>query len=171
MIRVKMRVRVPKEILNSAKVVKEISHTMSTKTGPELRKQFDKTIEGWDTTPQAHHQMGPVNFQNHYFFGTQVLRAEVFTYSKKYALVNEGSPAHIITPRRGGMLRFRTGYRAATRPRIIGSSSPSRFGNYISAQIVHHPGFEARKFDETIAEAYAPQFEQDMQDAIKRATP
>lgn len=164
-IKIKMRVRVPKELLSSAKVVDEIARAQRQQTAPELKKLFKQTVDGWKTPP---------DFSQTQAIGPNRISISVFTSGPnagKYALVNEGSPPHIIRPRRGGMLRFQTGYRAGTRPRMLSSRAYQRFGNYISTGIVHHPGFDARKFDETVAEEHGPQFEKDMQDAIKRAAP
>jgi len=167
---VKIRVEVPSQILSVSAVMGEIRHTMTTKTARELRDLFEKTTEGWSNTMNPSSGFDEVRWNTTFNFGQTVSSVKVFTYSKKYAIVNEGSPRHPIVPRRARMLKFRTGYRAATRPKVIGSRAPSRFGEFASTPIVpDHPGFEARKFDEAIADEYAPTFEKDIQDAIDAA--
>lgn len=165
-----IQVEVPKEILSIEDVQRELSYIMATKTGPDIKRLFEKTTEGWSGEMNPHSRFGQVNFSIKNYFGVTTFKTTVFTYSKKYAIVNEGSPRHRITPRNGKMLRFRVGYRAATRPRVIGSRAPSRFGDFVSTPIVpDHPGFEAREFDDAIADEYAPTFEKDIQDAIDAA--
>lgn len=160
---------VPRNILSVESVMNEIRHTMSTKTARELRDLFEKTTEGWSNTMNPQSGFDEVRWKTKSHFGPRSNSVRVFTYSKKYAIVNEGSPRHPITPRHGKMLRFQSGYSAATRPRKIWSRRPFRFGNEIITPIVpDHPGFEGRKFDETIAEEYGPTFEKDIQDAINR---
>ena len=162
---IRITVKVPQMVLNSAQVRAKILQTMRTHTGPDLRREFKKTVEGWETAP---------DFDMKFLEHSGSLATQVFPVGSgkaTYELVNEGSPAHTITPRRGGALRFQTGYRSATSPRTIGSRAKSRSGPFVSAGIVHHPGFEARKFDETIADDYTDTFEQDIQDAINSAVP
>jgi len=86
--------------------------------------------------------------------------------TEQYALVNAGARPHVIRPRHARILKFQRGYRAATRPRVIGSHAAARYGPVVTAQAVHHPGFEAREFDETIAKEYAPRFREDMRRAL-----
>jgi hypothetical protein len=167
---IQIKVTVPKQILSVEKVMREIRHTMSTKTAREIRDLFEKTTEGWSDTMNPSSGFGEVRWNTQTKFGALKNSVKVFTNSEKYALVNEGAKRHPITPRHGGMLRFRTGYRAATSPRVIGSRSPMRSGKVVGAQAVSHPGFEGRKFDETIAEEYTPIFEKDIQEAINRGS-
>lgn len=160
---IRITVTVPEVVLNSDFVRSQILQKMQHKTAPELRAEFRKTVEGWENKP---------DFSQKFHNGTDSVSTTVWPSGRnraQYELVNEGSPSHTITPRRGGLLRFQTGYRPATRPRVIGSGSKQRFGNFISTPQVHHPGFEARAFDETIAEDYYDTFADDMQDAIKEA--
>jgi hypothetical protein len=159
-ISVQIKVDVPDSLLDDAAVRDEIERALRNQTAPDLRRQFDKTTEGWDNRP---------NFSQRFASRNDYISATVYTTQEQYGIVNAGSPPHTITPRRGGMLRFQPGYRAATRPRTISSRAKSRSGSVISTKSVNHPGFEARDFDVTIAEEILPRFEEDIQDAIARA--
>lgn len=161
-IQIKMRVFVPKGILDSARVMANIKHTMIQNTMLDLRKEFAKTYSTWDHQP---------NFSQDEYWGTNVMWVKIFTYSIQYRLVNAGTAPHEIRPRRARMLRFQNGFRAKTRPRFIGSVAGGKFGNYVSRRAVHHPGFEAREFDSEIAESYFDTFAEDIQKAIKDAIP
>lgn len=159
-ISIRVTVKIPELVFDSALVRHAIQRTLETKTGPDLSKEFKKTVEGWTNPPRF----------NPHIHHVQKLSAEVSTESERYNFVNNGTAAHRITPKRaGGLLRFQPGYRAATRPGVIGSSRPSRFGDHISSRGVLHPGVEARNFDEVIAEGYAETFVEDIQDAISMA--
>jgi hypothetical protein len=156
---ISVQVTIPEVLINSDVVRLKIENTLKRKTGPELKRLFEKTTEGWDTD---------VKFYEKYANTTSYVSVTVFTRSKIYGIVNFGSPPHPITPKRpGGMLRFQTGYRAGTRPKVIGSRSKQRSGPYISTRAVNHPGFEAREFDLAIAEEIAKTFPDDVQEAIR----
>lgn len=162
--RIIIRVTVPESILRSEFVREEIARKMREKTAPEIRREFLKTVEGWEKKP---------DFSQKFTNSTSAVSTEVFpsgTNAGIYKLVNEGAPSHLIRPKGRGLLRFQVGYRAATSPRKISSRSKFRSGAVISTAMVHHPGFEARAFDEVIAQEYEKTFENDMQDAIKDAT-
>lgn len=160
-VKISVTVTVPDSLLDDSRVRDEIERVLRTQTGPDLKRQFSRTTEGWDNKP---------SFEQRFANRTDYLSVTVYTTQEQYSIVNAGSPPHTISPRRGGMLRFQPGYRAATRPRIIGSRAKQRSGSIISARGVSHPGFEAREFDETIAEFIAPRFEEDVQHAISRAS-
>ena len=145
--------------MNLSAVSKAIQHTMVSKTGPELRREFDKTTSTWNDKPV---------FKTEQYSGTAVMWLKVFTYSEKYRLVNAGAKPHDLRPRKAKFLRFQTGFKAKTRSHFIGSNAGGKSGNYISTPAVHHPGFEAREFDQTIADEYADTFREDIQDAISQ---
>lgn len=160
-INVKLRVFVPREVIHLSSVFTNIQHVMIQKTQQDLRRELQKTVRTWDNQP---------NWTLENYFGVQVLWVKVFTYSTQYRLVNTGAKRHPILPRNGKMLRFRTGYKAKTSARLIGSVAGGKFGPYRSTPIVpDHPGFEAREFDKTIAEDYQETFQNDIQEAIKDA--
>lgn len=157
-VEISISVEVPDSIISDAAVRAEIEKVLRLRTGPDLRREFGKTVEGWQNKP---------NFMQRMAFRHDYLSVTVYTTQQQYAIVNAGSPPHTITPRRaGGMLRFQPGYRAATSPRVIGSRAKQRSGAVVAAFRVEHPGFEAREFDEIIAEEIAPRFAEDVQEAI-----
>src|SRR3990167_10366515 len=145
-IKITARVFVPEEVLSVQEVRSKIEHTMRNKSAPEVRREFIKTIQGWDHSP---------DFAMRFNFGQNRLSATITPSGADaniWTLVNAGAPPHIIRPRRAKQLRFQTGYRAATRPRMIRSPGKSRFGGVAKSNVVSHPGFEAREFDQVIAE-------------------
>ena len=159
---IRVNVTVPKEILNAANVRGEIEAALRNQTAPDLLKMFRGTVNGWVRRP---------DFSQKFSIGAHRLAVTVFpsgTHADTYALVNAGAKPHTIRRRRAPTLRFQTGYRPATSPRILSSRAASRFGNVVTPLEVRHPGFKGREFDAEIAEQYQPQFEKDIQDAINR---
>jgi len=150
-------------VLRSDFVRQQIMSKMQHKTAPDLKRMFGLTVQGWKNKP---------DWSQKFVNSTGELRTEVWASgagASQYGLVNAGSPRHPITPKRG-FLVFQRGYRRSTNPRTLSSSANSRYGDIVKSKGFIHPGFEARKFDETIAEQYEPTFADDMQDAIKIAT-
>lgn len=149
---------------NSEEFVKRIEEAQRTKTGPDLKKMFQQTTEGWSKKPT----FGIWHYRSNTSISTRVATvAGIMQNSEIYALVSKGSPPHTILPKTARLLRYQTGYRAATSPGSIDSRSPQRFGNYVLRNAVHHPGFEGREFDKTIGEMYRDTFQADMQEAMK----
>ena len=160
-INIRITVKVPETVFESKFIVDNIARAQREKTAPKLTQLFGKTVVGWRNAPE---------FSRKQKISTNFISMSVFPSglgAEQYTLVNEGAQPHIIAPRRAGLLRFQTGYRPSTKPRFIGSRAFTRSGRFIGARIVSHPGFEARKFDEAIAEEHLPEFVQDMQNAIK----
>lgn len=161
-ISIRVTVKVPKEVFNRRAVVERIIAAQKTKTAPALETYFRKTTEGWQTPPE---------WTRRQTVTSQSIAMAVFASGKnadQYRLVNNGAPPHSIQPsQQGGMLRFRPGYHASTKPRVLASGPFNRFGNFISTMSVDHPGFEPRDFDQAVAEAHFDDFVRDMQDAMK----
>ena len=157
-----MKVTTPKQKFGNKKWLDEIARTQRQTSVPRLRKLFEKTVFGWSRKPSfgwAQRRTADEMSITMYPTGQH---AEIWN------LVSEGSPAHDIRPRKGGLLSFRPGYRSATRPGTLMSRRAYRSGKQVAAKIVHHPGFEARNFPEMIAEEYENPYIDEMQDAINK---
>jgi len=143
----------------------EILRAMKYKSEPELKKLFNQTVFGWSTKPRAKF--------DHVWEGD---RAVIDMYAAgegadTWNLVSSGSPHHRIPPKNfGGLLWFRPGYKAATKPGQLQSGRAYRSGKYVNAfEIPDHPGFEARKFPELIEREFERKFINQMQDAFNKA--
>lgn len=164
MVDINITVTVPEYVLNSNFVRSQIVRAMQSKTAPDLRRLFGKTVEGWSGKP---------NFLQKFtnsagYVSTTVWPSQGNKDGKKYTYINNGTARRTIVPHRGGMLRFQPGYRAGTRPRVLSSRSYSRSGPFVSARAVSHE-ITAREFDAEIAEQYAETFVKDMQEVIGSA--
>jgi len=83
-----------------------------------------------------------------------------------YRFVNEGTRPHIIVAHGKGLAFNSGGFRPKSRVRVIGSNAGSAGGSPIVRPMVHHPGTEARQFDQAIAEKWNKQLAVVMQRAI-----
>ena len=72
------------------------------------------------------------------------------TNDRIYRYVVRGTKPRLIRARKGGYLVFQTGFKAKTRPGILGSSGGRSFGPTAFARQVRHPGIKARNFDREI---------------------
>lgn len=75
---------------------------------------------------------------------------QIVTDSDIYKWVDRGTKPHIIQAVNALMLSFRYPYRAATKPRIIGSTNASVGKNWARKFMVHHPGTKPRHFTDEI---------------------
>ena len=158
-------VSLPKKQFSTKKWMDKIASAQKQKGVQQLRKLFNQTVFGWSEKPR----MGWAQIKT-----SDSITLKIYANGSKsdiWNLLNAGSPAHTITPKRvGGFLRFRPGYRAATSPGSIQSRRAYRSGPVLApVWKVSHPGFEARRFTELIAEAYATEFGMEMQKAVTEA--
>jgi len=109
--------------------------------GVNFKQDFDATSKTWKHQP---------------VFGTTFAQTAtsasvtVATKDEIYRYVNDGTKAHIIRPKGGGVLSFQGGFTAKTSPGVIGSGAGGSSGAMVHTRVVHHPGTKARKFDEAI---------------------
>jgi hypothetical protein len=89
------------------------------------------------------------------------------TDNENYTRLNEGTRPHVIAPRPGGTLVFRTPFKSKTLPRTIASGSGSKGANQVfTRKPIQHPGTEARQFDTVIKEKWDKQVGSIFQRAI-----
>lgn len=171
-IRVGVSIRIPNSLLSQEAVRNAITDKMERKTKPDVKAMFEDTIQGWRNPPYfiGHVTDTPTHLQTSvYPSGSNAPFTGGTEPGAIYRLVNLGARSHEIEPRNATFLRFQPGYRAGTSPRVLRSHSFERFGGFVTASHVNHPGFEARDFDKQIAEEYEDTFHADMQDAIMNA--
>lgn len=93
-------------------------------------------------------------------------RRTISTDDEIYGYVNDGTRPHIIRPKGGGVLVFRTPFVSKTLPNQIMSRAGSTGADEVIARGVHHPGTTARKFDVAIQQKWDKQFRDIMQRAV-----
>lgn len=70
---------------------------------------------------------------------------ETSTSQDLYVWTSDGTRPHLIRPKTGHVLAFKTQIRAKTRRGSL-LSQAAQYGKPVFAQVVHHPGTEAREF-------------------------
>lgn len=156
-----INVSIPKVSFARKKWLDAIASKQRAKSLPILKKLFKETVNGWSQKPD----FGWVQTKSADEISIRVYPTG--PYSDVWNLVNEGSPPHIITPKKvGGILAFKPGYRSSTKPGQLRSGRKYRSGKMRFAKSVNHPGFEGRKFTEMISQIFAEDYAMDMQEAV-----
>lgn len=111
----------------------------------------------------------------HYTTVNRHANERVLTFSVKgpgaaiWGYVNFGTKAHIIRPKVAPALAFQTGYTPRTKPKVFASGKAARFGPFVFAQEVHHPGGKARNWHIAIRNQHGAEFQSDIQNSVKRS--
>lgn len=161
---ISIKMTLPKDgVFRNKRWLDTISSRQRVHTVPQMRSLFSKTVFGWSDKPH----FGWTQTKSQDSIG--ITMYPTGPAAETWNLVSLGSPEHRIAPKNGGFLRFRYGYRAATRPGSIMSQRAYRSGPYKSYESVWHLGFKPRNFPDLIADAYRRDFEDEMQFAFNEA--
>lgn len=106
-----------------------------------MRERVGETMRTWSKKAE-------VVLRRRIYAGYTVLQVDV--KSRVWHWLNEGTPAHDISPRFKTRLRFLSGYKAKTRVGRLLSVNGGAFGKPVFARKVRHPGIKARKWSERI---------------------
>lgn len=146
---------IPKKLsVDPVKMRRAITNALQS-TAMGIKADFDVTAQTWSDKPT-------------FVIGSPTpWTRTVSTDDANYTRLNEGTRPHIIRPRAGGALVFRTPFRSKTVPRQIGSG-PGRQGNsqVFTRGPVNHPGTAPRQWDQVIADKWDKQFATIMQRSI-----
>ena len=114
MVSIRVSVKLPdSNVFQKKKWLDEIARTQRQTSVPRLKKLFQQSVFGWGKKPDFGWAQVRTNDE------ISIRMYPVGQYADLWELINEGSPAHIITPRKPrGFLRFRPGYRAALQTSI-----------------------------------------------------
>ncbi|MBK7366193.1 MAG: hypothetical protein IPI97_14845 [Nitrosomonas sp.] len=164
MVSVKVNITLPKRDFASRKWLEAMASKQRSVVLPKLRAVFKKTIYGWSEAKQP--DFGWVQTRNNNSMTLAMYPKG--PNAELWALVSRGAPAHPIPARTGGLLRFKKGYRSATRPGTLMSRRAYRSNPVWTARVVAHPGFEPRNFPAMITQEFANIFTKDMQDALNK---
>lgn len=94
---------------------------------------------------------------------------QIATDDAVYAMLNQGTKPHVITPKRSKVLRFTGPFRPKSRPGYIGSNKGSQGSAEVFTRQVNHPGTTARAWSKAIKRKWDRQFAAQMQRAIDAA--
>lgn len=124
--------------------------------------EYGKTTATWKTQVQFDYSLSTKSGDLTVVVAPNGPGAEVYGY------VDDGTEPHDIYPVRAKRLRFLSGYKAKTRPNVIGSTSGGSYGEEVFRMHVRHPGTEARNFSKIIEKRRRAPFRKAMLAAIKR---
>lgn len=123
-------------------------------TAKDIKVDYLVTIETWKHKPKF-----VIEKSGQY-------QRDIFTEDEIYGYVTGGTRPHEIRAKNAPRLAFQTGYSAKTRPNVIRSNVGGRSGPTVFAMSVHHPGTEARNFEDVITEKWAKEWPRNLQRAI-----
>lgn len=131
-------IKVKASATNFAKIEKGVRAALDTAKDGVL-DDFEATTQGWE--------------HNVAFTATAERDGyTVGTDDEIYGYVDQGTRPHVIVG--APVLRFQSGYKPKTAPRVIGSGGGGATGGIVYTRRVNHPGTEAREFSQTIAEKW-----------------
>lgn len=154
----KPQVILPKRpILDVRKMKGAIVSTLNAQA-KAIKVDFDVTTQTWNSRP-AFKISSPSEYTR-----------EISTDDDIYAMLNEGTKAHIIRPKSArGILRFTTPFRSKTIPNQIRSRKGDKGTVPAVARVVHHPGTAARNWNKVIAKKWQERIGDIFQRAIDSA--
>lgn len=146
---------IPKSIFNESEF-KRLAAANTAAVALAVKRDYEATVRTWERKPTFTIEYGK----------DEVI---VSTGDDNYTGIDEGVPAHIIAARRSPVMRFQKDYKAKSQPGVIGSRSGGKSGNIIVANVVSHPGIQARKFTDAIKKKNDPKFFAGGNEAVAKA--
>lgn len=148
-------IKVPKGLLvNPQKMARAIKNGFDSEA-KRVESDLAATVNTWNDPAEFTIQSA----------GPYVRR--ITTTHAVWVMLNKGTRPHIIRPKNAKVLTWMgNNYRAKTRVRQLKSLKGGNNNTIIYAKEVHHPGTEAREWDETAAEKSRRFFPATMQRAI-----
>lgn len=151
----KSKVILPKKLVsNPAGMARAITNAMNG-AARDIQIDFRVTTQTWNGKPD---------------FTIQVIsqfERAIGTGHAVYKMLNEGTRAHLIYPRRSRVLVFNTPFVSKTLPRSISSRGGRKGSNQVITRgPVRHPGTQSRQWDKVIKEKWDRLFPGIMQRAI-----
>lgn len=150
-----IKVFVPKSLVaDPAKLARAVTNGLDAAQDGAL-EDFKVTTQTWQHQPEFEKQSPSAD------------RRIVGTDDDIYHFVSGGTKPHIIVGKPGKGLAFgAAGFRPKTRVGAIRSNKGAKGSPTIVRPMVNHPGTEARKFDEAIAQKWQKQLPIIMQRAV-----
>lgn len=109
-----------------------------------MLEKFETTFATWQHQPSWDKEIAVTDSR---------VEVSVLTSDRQYILVNEGSPSHPIFPVRAKALVFPGTFEPKSKPGVM-KSYPGSSGPPIEIRDwVAHPGFVARRFDQSVAKS------------------
>ena len=149
-----MKLIIPKKLIaDPARLSRALTNAMNG-VAKDIQLDFRVTTQTWKHKPEFA-ITSPATYER-----------QIATDDQIYAWVNDGTRAHDIAPKGGGVLRFNTPFQSKTLPNQIQSRSGSTGTTPAVARVVHHPGTKPRAFDKAIKAKWDTRFGPIMQRSI-----
>lgn len=149
-----MKLIIPKQLVADPKKLARALENALNGVAKDIQLDFAVTTQTWQHKPSF-----PISSPSAY-------RRVIATDDPIYGYVNDGTRAHIIRPKAGGVLVFRGPFRAKTVPNQIASGPGSVGSAETFSRGVQHPGTKPRNFDTAIHDKWDRLFGPIMQRAI-----
>jgi len=149
----KMKAIVPKGLVFHARALARAVENTLEAAAKDVQVDFGVTTQTWKHKPE-------------FTIEREAGQRIVSTQDDVYGYVSEGTRPHVITAHGRGGLVFGVPSSPKTHVRAIGSGRGSRGTTIVHARQVHHPGTEAREFEEVIGAKWDKQLPVLMQRAI-----
>jgi hypothetical protein len=142
-------------ISNPAKMRQVIINTLNEQA-LAIQVDFQVTVATWEHQPT-------------FSITANGWQRAISTNGAIYSMLNEGTRAHRIMPKRGKVLRFTGPFQAKTVPNSISSGPGGKGTNETFSKGVNHPGTKARNWDKAIAKKWRRLIGKQFQRAIDSA--
>lgn len=160
-------IRGRRKFMNHQKLIDEIKRTHKAVIGPKFVSEFKKIVANWRHRP---------GFSAALAISRAKLEMKIYPTGDRqtrqiWKWNVEGTRAHPIVPVRAPALRFRAGrYMAKTGPRGKWYGGPGTVagGQWVSTQMVAHPGTEPREWPSVIGKKLTPFWQREMENAFRR---
>jgi hypothetical protein len=153
-----------RKFVKAPEVKRKLQDVLTDPVKKHFVKEFDGVVSDWDHKPE---------FKARAFIASDYIKVNVYpagSHKKIWEYVSRGTRPHLIPKSGPGMLAFMLGYSARTKPRgkaHVGSGTASG-PKVVGVMQVHHPGNEAREFEEVIAEENKAWYSREMNNAWRR---
>lgn len=152
---------VPKGDIIDVGIMRQQMELAINQTLQLIDSDLQKTIRTWNT--EVVFVVRKASLQG------DTLSGSVSTSNLVYKYVSLGTKPHVIKPKNGKVLRFKSMYKPKTKANVIGSHAGGASGDDVFSKGVQHPGTEARNFHKEIAKRRQVNINNLMTAAIMRA--
>lgn len=135
---VKLTPIVPKGFTDQMKALPDAVKKGMRQAADAVKADYELTVKGWEN---------PAAFTTEEQSDGSII---IGTNGRIWHYVDEGTPPHVITPKRGKVLVFGVGGRPKTTPGRLTSGAGSKSSIVVIRPRVNHPGTEPRRFTELI---------------------
>jgi hypothetical protein len=133
------------------------------KLAKDMKRDLEATTETWDASDKPTFSSPRINRRG------RDLSIEITTNSALWAMLNNGIPAHTITPKQAKALKFQPWYMPKTTPmRLKSRAGGQRGGNPRFAKAVQHPGVQPRNWILALQVKYTAPMQLRMMQALKQ---